>query len=77
MTESTIMNAAIDPWVVTPRERVKYQEQFRSLKPQNEIVTGQGTWILSAIAIVADDFGRNMVSFACPIFVFVFPSFCQ
>lgn len=34
------MNAAIDPWVITPRERVKYQEQFKSLQPQNEIVTG-------------------------------------
>lgn len=35
------MNAAIDPFIVTSRERLKYQEQFRSLKPQNEIVTGQ------------------------------------
>lgn len=40
LTEAT-MNAAIDPWVITPRERVKYQEQFKSLKPQNDIVTGQ------------------------------------
>lgn len=35
------MNAAADPWVITPRERSKYIEQFKSLKPQNEIVTGQ------------------------------------
>lgn len=35
------MNAAIDAWVITPRERAKYQEQFRSLQPQNGIVTGQ------------------------------------
>lgn len=32
--------ASIDPWAITPREYVKYQEQFRSLKPQNEMVTG-------------------------------------
>lgn len=35
-----IMNSAVDPWVITPRERVKYLEQFRALHPQNEIVTG-------------------------------------
>lgn len=35
------MSAAIDPWVITPRERVKYQEQFISLKPLNGIVTGK------------------------------------
>lgn len=29
-----------DPWVITPRERAKYLEQFRALKPLNEIVTG-------------------------------------
>lgn len=34
------MNSAVDPWVITPRERVKYLEQFRALHPQNEIVTG-------------------------------------
>lgn len=35
------MNAAIDPWAITARERAKYQEQFNGLKPQNDIVTGQ------------------------------------
>lgn len=35
------MNSAIDPWMVTARERVKYQEQFNALKPLNDIVTGQ------------------------------------
>lgn len=35
------MSAAIDPFVITPRERNKYVEQFKSLKPVNEIVTGQ------------------------------------
>lgn len=34
------MNSAVDPWVITPRERTKYQEQFKSLKPQNDHVTG-------------------------------------
>lgn len=29
-----------DPWAITPREYVKYQEQFRSLNPINEMVTG-------------------------------------
>lgn len=35
------MNPAIDPWSVASRERVKYQEQFNALQPQNDIVTGQ------------------------------------
>lgn len=34
------MNAAVDPWVITPRERAKYQDQFKSLQPNNGIVTG-------------------------------------
>ncbi|XP_028046441.1 intersectin-1 isoform X3 [Monomorium pharaonis] len=29
-----------DPWVIQPRERMRYQEQFDSLKPINGIVTG-------------------------------------
>ncbi|KAG4066602.1 hypothetical protein HA402_007238 [Bradysia odoriphaga] len=35
------MNSAVDPWVITSRERVKYLEQFKSLQPINGIVTGQ------------------------------------
>lgn len=35
------MNAAADPFVITSRERAKYLEHFKSLKPVNEIVTGQ------------------------------------
>lgn len=35
------MSAAVDPFVITSRERVKYVEQFKSLKPLNETVTGQ------------------------------------
>lgn len=27
------MNPAVDPWVITARERAKYVEQFRALKP--------------------------------------------
>lgn len=34
------MTSATDPFVITSRERVKYIEQFKSLKPQNEFVTG-------------------------------------
>ncbi|XP_012284787.1 intersectin-2 isoform X2 [Orussus abietinus] len=32
---------AVDPWVIQPRERARYQEQFNSLKPVNGIVTGE------------------------------------
>ncbi|XP_031632299.1 intersectin-1 [Contarinia nasturtii] len=35
------MSAAVDPFVITSRERAKYIEQFKSLKPVNEVVTGQ------------------------------------
>jgi len=31
----------MDPWVIQPRERIRYQEQFDSLKPINGIVTGE------------------------------------
>lgn len=34
------MSAAVDPWVITQREKVKYQEQFKALQPQNGYVTG-------------------------------------
>nr|NP_001246118.1 dynamin associated protein 160, isoform D [Drosophila melanogaster]AFH03792.1 dynamin associated protein 160, isoform D [Drosophila melanogaster] len=34
------MNSAVDAWAVTPRERLKYQEQFRALQPQAGFVTG-------------------------------------
>ncbi|XP_025989410.2 intersectin-1 isoform X4 [Solenopsis invicta] len=30
-----------DPWVIQPRERMRYQEQFDSLNPINGIVTGE------------------------------------
>ncbi|XP_045464724.1 intersectin-1 isoform X2 [Harmonia axyridis] len=29
-----------DPWVILQRERIRYEEQFRSLKPINGIITG-------------------------------------
>ncbi|XP_050500255.1 intersectin-1-like isoform X2 [Diabrotica virgifera virgifera] len=29
-----------DPWVILARERTRYEEQFRSLKPNNGIITG-------------------------------------
>ncbi|XP_037820712.1 intersectin-1 isoform X4 [Lucilia sericata] len=34
------MNPATDPWVITQREKLKYQEQFKALQPQNGFVTG-------------------------------------
>ncbi|KRJ98828.1 intersectin-2 isoform X2 [Drosophila yakuba] len=34
------MNPAVDAWAVTPRERLKYQEQFKALQPQTGFVTG-------------------------------------
>lgn len=33
--------AGMDPWVIQPRERTRYQEQFDSLNPINGIVTGE------------------------------------
>ncbi|XP_076263681.1 dynamin associated protein 160 isoform X4 [Rhynchophorus ferrugineus] len=30
-----------DPWVIVPRERARYEEQFKSLKPNNGIITGE------------------------------------
>lgn len=30
-----------DPWVVVPRERARYEEQFKALKPINGIITGE------------------------------------
>lgn len=35
------MSAAADPFMITSRERLKYTEQFKSLQPQNDFVTGQ------------------------------------
>lgn len=31
----------MDPWVIQPRERARYKEQFDSLKPINGVVTGE------------------------------------
>lgn len=35
------MSAAVDPFVITPRDRAKYVEQFKVLNPVNNVVTGQ------------------------------------
>lgn len=32
---------AFDPWVIQPRERTWYEEQFKSLRPSNGIITGE------------------------------------
>lgn len=29
-----------DPWVIVARERARYEEQFKGLKPSNGIITG-------------------------------------
>lgn len=34
------MNPTPDPWVITQKEKIKYQEQFKSLQPQNGFITG-------------------------------------
>ncbi|KAG7207393.1 hypothetical protein KM043_009047 [Ampulex compressa] len=38
---ATPQTPGMDPWVIQPRERVRYQEQFDSLKPMNGVVTGE------------------------------------
>lgn len=41
-----------DPFVITTRERAKYMEQFKSLNPVNEFITGQqarGFFLLSKL----------------------------
>lgn len=41
-----------DPWVILTKERLRYEEQFRSLKPTNGIVTGEqakGFFLLSQL----------------------------
>ncbi|XP_050466670.1 intersectin-1 isoform X2 [Cataglyphis hispanica] len=38
---NTPQTPGIDPWVIQSRERMRYQEQFDSLKPINGIVTGE------------------------------------
>ncbi|XP_011639535.1 intersectin-1 isoform X5 [Pogonomyrmex barbatus] len=38
---STPQTPGMDPWVIQPRERMRFQEQFDSLKPINGIVTGE------------------------------------
>ncbi|XP_033230304.1 intersectin-1 isoform X3 [Belonocnema kinseyi] len=38
---ATPSTPGLDPWVIQPRERARYQEQFESLKPINGVVTGE------------------------------------
>jgi hypothetical protein len=35
------IGGAVDPWVILPQERARYEEQFRALQPVNGIVTGE------------------------------------
>lgn len=37
---SAVGTPSTDPWVVLNRERARYEEQFKSLKPINGVVTG-------------------------------------
>ncbi|XP_014616737.1 PREDICTED: intersectin-1 isoform X1 [Polistes canadensis] len=41
MIMANTQNPGMDPWVIQPRERAKYQEQFDSLRPINGIITGE------------------------------------
>lgn len=36
----TAIQGTPDPWVIQPRERARYEDQFRTLRPVNGIVTG-------------------------------------
>lgn len=38
---SYLILIGMDPWVIQPRERQRYQEQFESLNPINGVVTGE------------------------------------
>ncbi|XP_066583007.1 intersectin-1 [Prorops nasuta] len=38
---ATPQTPGMDPWLIQPRERARYQEQFDSLKPINGVVTGE------------------------------------
>ncbi|XP_076754423.1 dynamin associated protein 160 isoform X3 [Xylocopa sonorina] len=38
---ATPQTPGMDPWVIQPRERARYREQFDSLKPINGVVTGE------------------------------------
>nr|CAD7202293.1 unnamed protein product [Timema douglasi] len=35
-----VCHEGMDPWAIQPRERARYEEQFRALQPVNGIVTG-------------------------------------
>jgi len=35
------VGGAVDPWIILPQERTRYEEQFRALQPVNGIVTGE------------------------------------
>ncbi|CAK9815717.1 ITSN1 [Anthophora quadrimaculata] len=37
---ATPQTPGMDPWMIQPRERARYREQFESLKPINGVVTG-------------------------------------
>ncbi|XP_029038941.2 intersectin-2 isoform X7 [Osmia bicornis bicornis] len=38
---ATPQTPGMDPWIIQPRERARYREQFDSLKPINGVVTGE------------------------------------
>lgn len=44
----------MDPWVITPQERARFESQFQGLKPINGIITGdqaKGFFMLSQLPL--------------------------
>jgi hypothetical protein len=35
------IGGAVDPWIILPQEKARYEEQFRALQPVNGIITGE------------------------------------
>lgn len=38
---SAVGTPSSDPWVVLSKEKARYEDQFKSLKPVNGVVTGE------------------------------------
>ncbi|KAJ8922264.1 hypothetical protein NQ315_004202 [Exocentrus adspersus] len=62
-----------DPWVIVARERARYEEQFKSLKPNNGIITGEQAkgFLLQSQALADTDADGKMdineFSIACKL----------
>jgi len=38
---NVFIGGTVDPWIILPQERARYEEQFRALQPVSGIVTGE------------------------------------